>query len=352
LVQRDTDTPDQGWHADPIDWALGSLQISNATLSVTPGTVLAGYGSEATLYLDNAGVLNAGGSPTNLVRLVRYNTAQEQAITNWSSSSPGDLLVGGGGSMPTAPVARFRFADFSVPGGGPCIFDGYASCLFTTTFRDSQFHGGLFQCLNADLFLTNCLFERVAFNASDGGAAFNLLAWNNTFYGGSFYNDHIEAGTWTFRNNLFDKTVITSTDNTDNANSGYVTNATRLTPTSSTDVVQTSSTNISFQTGWLGRFYLPTNAVFINKGNTNADLLTFWHYTAQTNQVKETNSLVDIGFHYVAVDANGQPIDTDSDGTPDYLEDANGNGTVNSGETDWQDPFDFGLRVRITYPRQ
>ena len=68
-------------------------------------------------------------------------------------------------------------------------------------------------------------------------------------------------------------------------------------------------------------------------------------------QIKETNSIVDISYHYVATDANGKPIDTDSDGTPDYIEDANGNGTVDSGETDWQSATDLGLKVIITRPR-
>jgi hypothetical protein len=60
---------------------------------------------------------------------------------------------------------------------------------------------------------------------------------------------------------------------------------------------------------------------------------------------------VDIGPHYVALNTSGNPQDTDSDGLPDYFEDWNGNGSVDSGETDWQDSGDFGLRVYITRPR-
>ena len=49
-----------------------------------------------------------------------------------------------------------------------------------------------------------------------------------------------------------------------------------------------------------------------------------------------------------------QAIDTDGDGIPDYLEDRNGNGTVDSGETDWQNSngaADLGLKVWITEPK-
>src|SRR5207247_658104 len=49
----------------------------------------------------------------------------------------------------------------------------------------------------------------------------------------------------------------------------------------------------------------------------------------------ETNSIVDIGYHYVALDANGRARDFIPDGIPDYLADANGNGVNDPGETPW-----------------
>ena len=84
---------------------------------------------------------------------------------------------------------------------------------------------------------------------------------------------------------------------------------------------------------------------------TGVSLAGLYHYTTQTSQAKETTSVVDIGYHYVAVDANGNPIDTDVDGVPDYMEDRNGNGSVDSGETDWQSATDIGLKVWITEPK-
>jgi hypothetical protein len=41
---------------------------------------------------------------------------------------------------------------------------------------------------------------------------------------------------------------------------------------------------------------------------------------------------VDLGYHYPAVDANGNPIDTDGDGVPDYISDPNGNGLPDAWE--------------------
>ncbi len=42
--------------------------------------------------------------------------------------------------------------------------------------------------------------------------------------------------------------------------------------------------------------------------------------------------MVDIGYHYVALDTNGVPVDTDGDGLADYLEDRNGNGIYDGGD--------------------
>jgi hypothetical protein len=85
----------------------------------------------------------------------------------------------------------------------------------------------------------------------------------------------------------------------------------------------------------LGAYYQATNGPLINKGSTTADQLGLYQYTVTTNlvgglEIKETNSVVDLGYHFVAVDSNGIPIDTSGDGTADYLADVNGN---NSGGT-------------------
>ncbi len=53
----------------------------------------------------------------------------------------------------------------------------------------------------------------------------------------------------------------------------------------------------------------------------------------------------------MAVDSNGNPMDSDGDGFPDYDEDRNGNGAADAGETNWQDPYDPLLRVWITEPK-
>jgi hypothetical protein len=59
--------------------------------------------------------------------------------------------------------------------------------------------------------------------------------------------------------------------------------------------------------------------------------------------VLEANTIVDIGYHYVAVDANGNPIDTTGSGVPDYMADQNGNGVLDPGEI----PFGITIETPI-----
>ena len=116
------------------------------------------------------------------------------------------------------------------------------------------------------------------------------------------------------------------------------------------DVIVTNGYN--WQTSWFGGFYLPYGSPLIDVGSTTADQVGLYHYTTLVGQYIENTSTVDIGYHYVAVDGNGNPLDDgDHDGLPDYLEDANGNGVVDTGETDWQSATDLGLKVFITRPR-
>ena len=107
-------------------------------------------------------------------------------------------------------------------------------------------------------------------------------------------------------------------------------------------------TSNPFRTSALGwSFYLNQTGGVINAGHTSADSLGLYHYTTSTNQVKETNSIVDIGFHYPAM------VDTDGDGLYDFREDEDGDGVADVSETDWQeadtdeDGYEDGLEVYL-----
>jgi hypothetical protein len=76
---------DLGYHYDPIDYAV-SLFVTNGTVSVSHGIVLAGCGAEYGVWLFNNAVFTCLGEATNLNHMVRYNTVQEQSNTNWAST--------------------------------------------------------------------------------------------------------------------------------------------------------------------------------------------------------------------------------------------------------------------------
>src|SRR5262249_44383402 len=119
---------------------------------------------------------------------------------------------------------------------------------------------------------------------------------------------------------------------------GFTTGSTRFTNTGPHDVIA----SVSYQVGPLGNYYQLTSSGFVNKGSTTADVVGLYHFTVFTNlvgsvEIKETNSPVDIGVHYVATDANGNPGDKDLDMLADYLEDSDGGGTYNTGDlSNWQ----------------
>jgi hypothetical protein len=143
--------------------------------------------------------------------------------------------------------------------------------------RNCTMHGGGLQILQYggswQTIITNCAFDGVDFSQMD--------ATTNTFCS---YNAFLTPGGRTSVTNIHDVAV----------------------------------TNFNWQTSWLGNYYLPTNSSLIDAGSTNADLLGLYNFTTQTNQTEEANSMVDIGYHYVALDMNGNILDNDSDGVPDW----------------------------------
>jgi len=228
------------------------------------------------------------------------------------------------------PQALFRFTDFSVAAQEPAHFRSYWWDPPKISFTDCRFHGGQLMVQGA-LAATNCLFERAWLNLNGSDAEFDLQFRNNLFFGGKLELAQETGGTWTFTDNLFDHaTLVQNNVPVVHGYNGYLTGSAAFAPPNTNDVVAT----LAWQSGPLGDYYQPTNSPFINKGSiTDAANAGLFHYTTTTNQVKEANSPLDIGLHYLAVDSNGNPLDTDGDGIPDYLEDLNGNGVINVAET-------------------
>jgi len=364
-AQRDTDVPDVGYHYDPLDYCIGNNRVNGAILNATNGTALAFFqtnGAFATLILECGAYLWSSGTADNLSRMVWYNTVQEQSSTNWAYTDINDMISCDNYGCSGVSI-NGRFCELSkLAGYGVFIGYGDVGIIGGASFRDSLLRVGglLIQAVDpitsvesANLELNNCLLERCPLSIT-GNNDETLIAKNCLFYGGGVSLDNFDPAHYIisyilkdnffYTNSIFQGTGFSVTHD----HNAYITNCDRLSPNGTGDIILT---NFTFLTGTLGTYYYQTNVSQINAGSQNATNAGLYHYTTFTNNVKEATSVVDVGFHYVATDSSGIPLDTDSDSIPDYIEDANGNGTVNSRETDWQDASDLGLRVWITRPR-
>jgi hypothetical protein len=332
-AQRDTDVPDMGYHYEPLDYALNGA-VSNAVITVLPGTALATFGSSYGLWLYYNAVINCTGTATSPNYVVLYNTVQEQSNTNWETSTWVSSIYTPYSTDSSS--AGFTFTDWSILGGIDYHIESDANpCPISLV--NCQFAGGTILDNGPAISSTNCLYDRVAISMNQLSLENNFF--NNLFHGGSLayrYSNSI-GDSWTFRDNLFDRTAITNLSGAGISvcsNNAYVTTNYGVVTPENHDVLLTNSP--AYQTGALGIYYYQTNQTnLIYRGSELASAVGLYHYTLTTNNLVEGTNVVSIGFHYVACGTNGLPLDTDGDGIPDYLEDANGNGIVDAGETSW-----------------
>jgi hypothetical protein len=84
----DTDAPDLGYHYNPIDYALSFVYLTNATITVEPGTAIAFFNptniSSYGIALGEGGRLLCQGNANAKINLTQYATVQEMANTNWA----------------------------------------------------------------------------------------------------------------------------------------------------------------------------------------------------------------------------------------------------------------------------
>ena len=345
-AQRDTDVPDLGYHYEPLDYLVDNLVITNATLTVGAGTAIACY-NEPGIQLKKGSTLISTGTPLTPNWFVRYQSVQEQPVQLGGTNVSAGQTISAAGN----PTAVFQFSKFTCPAfGGYHLFDAGTSTYSNLAVRNCEFWGGqnyLTGSTNTTAVLVNNLFWRSTLTASNASLSSTLTLSNNLVYGAAVNLSQPSNTVWYAFNNAFDTCALTNSTLTNGYNA-YLSCTGRLNPTNANDILTNA---LVYQTGSLGSFYQPTNSPLINQGSTNASLVGLYHFTTTTDQVKEGNSIVDIGYHYVATDGSGNPLDANGDGVPDYLEDANGNGLVDPGEIGWNIAGDLTLKVFITRPR-
>lgn len=361
-VQRDIDMPDIGYHYDPIDYLVDSFMITNATITVFPGTAVASYGDSG-LVPSAGSTLSSIGTVLAPIWYTKHFCVQEEPMIR--GVSPNSSVIVNPYHLSAPPVGLYRFSKFSTVGSmGYLLYHSQNTWSYSNLLvEDCEFWGGLNDFSgynNANANFKNNLFARSVVAATASGMTNDSLVFsNNLFWNGVFTAlPFSNSNSWIFFNNSFDHStnnVAFASPNFVNGYNAYIgdTNVTkRLMPIGTHDILV--ATNVAYQSGPLGGFYLSATSPLINSGSVTADLASLYHYTTTTNQLKETNSTVDIGYHYVALDALGNPIDTDGDGIPDYLEDANGNGLVDGSESSWllnsYNGLSFGSGLQVFTP--
>lgn len=368
-AMRDTDTLDLGYHYDCLDWCWSGKKLTNITLTLLDGVAVAFYDSSAAIKLYTGGNVYSVGLPTAMNRIAPYIAVQEEP-TLWGSARTGALFALGESAPGTAPNIDLRLTAIDLFQGGFQQQDFLNSTysLGRLCLTHCQMQGGYFSLVpqyNASgaqlIALTNSLFQWTYINLHqaylDDETVVTVHLRNNLFRTNVLNLQNHTTGTrWSVHDNLLDSvnpSVDSGTINTGLTNSynAFCNTATL----GGAGIGNITLTSADYQTGPLGRFYYPTNGSVLNTlrgvGSRNADTAGLWHFTTTTNQVAETNSVVDIGCHFAALNSSNRPTDSDNDGLADCLEDASGNGGVNSGETDWANASDPGLKVAITSPR-
>ncbi len=318
---------DRGYHYDPIDYAaLGTALYPAVTVTIAPGVVVgAGAGQLGSfgfgLLLDSK--LQAQGSPLDRVRLTHLSNVHEAPYTVTYDNSA--LL-----HQVQPSTALLRFAVFGVRREGDELF---TSGQGDYRLRDCRLQRGhIFGPSNYTLAATNCIFEHVYVGLASQSTLYCWL-YNNTFdHGSVLLQDNGHNGTFEVHDNIFQETALNWIGVAHSYN-GYI-YAGSMPAWVNTQNGDVPLSTLAFQNGPLspqfGDFYLPSSSG-LESGSRTVAAAGLFHYTTRVDQQKDIQQ-VDLGFHYVALNGNQQPVDSDSDYAPDYFEDADGNGVQDGTE--------------------
>jgi len=339
---RDVDTPDLGYHYPPLDYVFTSLDVTNATVVATNGVALGKYGLRG-LYLRTGGHFYSQGTPGNPNRLTSYEAVQEQVGTWGSTSSSMPWIFG----TPSNAKVHLRFTEVGMTAATQDRRAFWqAASLGALTVKDSTLRN-LYQNMLSyssspatSFVLNNSLVERSTFwlDQEYSSSYYNLSAnlHNNLARNSSFTFDY-GTSSYAFNayDNLFESCALVKNGpiNLYNGNNGHFA-TTALAGGSGNKTVAT----LDWATHQGRPYYYPTSGTnlfsLVDAGSRTVASAGLYHHTTRTDQTKDSGT-VDIGFHYMAVDSSGQPLDSDFDGIPDYLEDADGDNVLDAGETAW-----------------
>lgn len=331
---RDVDILDLGYHYAPIDVAFNNPTVtgSGTVLTIDPGTVIVPM-SYSALKIESNGSIKANGTPFEPVVFTQPGIIQEQP-TSWSvNAAYGFVLEPRSNSTFEANYAEFS----SMRSANGRLIDCYSVQNVDATFNHSVFRVG---DISPDFNTGTWVFKNNIFldiTHSYSGSNVSLSFHNNNFIRGSFgMNWYMTGTTAQLFDNIFNESRITGTPQQGGVThyyNAYIDNYNTFPISTSSDVI--ISGGYSWESGPLGNYYHPSGSALIDAGSQTGVQAGLYHHTTVTSQTPEQSSMVDLGYHYAALDISGNLIDEDSDQIPNIFEDFNGNGTQDPGETDW-----------------
>jgi hypothetical protein len=333
---RDANAPDLGYHVAPLDYATSALWVSNCVLTVTNGVAIGGFGLSSIMLQRNT-ELALKGLATDPVQMTRYSAVQEQPML-WGIESPASTaVINTFWTNGLAPAIRARFTMFDLPAGWDYhlySYDSVSTGYTNISVRDCQFSAGrlyLYEMNGGRYAFTNNLFERIDLQIYD---AAQLEFRNNNLVGVSGWISQTNASaSWYFKDNLLDGcSLVNGTSNLVHEYNAYY-QSTAFYSIYTTNATEKGLSALSYQRGLFGRWYQPAGSELINAGSaSSAGSVGFYWYCTTTNNAAEENSALDIGYHSVALNSSSQPWDTNDDGTPNYIEDLDGDGISDPNE--------------------
>lgn len=363
VVARDSNTPDLGYHYDPIDYMSRDIYVTNATLVITNRTVLARYGFQdvsdplrntmlgITLFEDANICIE--GSPNEPARFTHVSSVQELstipgpaiAIDGYDGRDTGLFF-----NLYQAGAVGIRHASFDAVSGKTqwlplwqFTYAGGERRFRTLTVRDCSFFG---DSIDGQFNNDSAILPKIRFiNNSYEGTSFD---YSQILFSGSadielrnnlIRNAFIMVEGYPFANGFTARQILTDNAFQDSqltdegylpaqrTNNAYI-NSTRFNSWTNSETASVTLSSFSYQTktnalGMIGRFYHGSTNLQ-NLGSRTASAALLGDYTTLSAQTKDSGT-VDIGFHYVAMGTNGLPSDADSDGAPDYFENRVGN---------------------------
>ena len=326
-VTRDTEAPDLGYHYPAIDYVAKDLLLDEQTIVMTNGVVVAGAPSWQAAIILAPGKLISHGEVLRPNRLIRVHQVHENVTQTV------DSMILAGNTAPFAPEIVLRFTEISG------LASSYYFLNIIALSRVELSHSAVYNGWNFIttgggatelLGLTNTLFKSVV-NVIDGSSHdMDCFVYNNLFKDGSVQFHPVNTD-WAIYDNVFDHCIIMDYGGPPIA--GYNAYIGTLTNFSLDTGPSYISSTLTYTAGPLGKYYV-SGTELADLGSRTVGAAGLAHFTTRPDQAKDTGT-VDIGLHYVALTVGNVPADFDGDRLADYIEDKNGNGAVDSGETSW-----------------